>query len=413
MNRKTFQWIIIFMILMGMTSLACSAFGGNEETTEPPTEAPEAALPEEESPEETAPEPTAVPEPTDAPEPTAESAAAESESDDSQTSDSESDDEETSEPAASAAEAQAKTLNVSAITQPDELNSYRMIMDGETITTDEAGEEIIEAFVIDIAFSNDPEAMSLTMSIEGAEEAEEFGEIAMTQVDGVSYMVIPGVGCITTTEAESFGQDDPFAELGDASIFMEDFGDADFIGEEVINGIDTLHYAFDETSLIDETADVEWVEGHVYVAKEGGWLVRLSMEGEGVFDEIAEEPEFGTMRIQIDITDINQPLEFPIPADCEGEGAGGTEWPIMADAYEVSSFGGFLTYKTDLPLAEVLTFYREELAAAGWEESENESFTSEDASILTYYRGEESLNLSIVKEDDASDTLSVLIVSGE
>jgi len=400
MNRKTFQWIVIFIILMGMTSLACSAFAGNEEAAETPTEAAE-----------TVPEPTAVPDPTDEPEPAEENAPAESESEDSQMSESETAEEE-AEPA-SAAEGQAKTLNVSSIAQPDELNSYRMIMDGETITPDEAGEDVVEAFVIDIAISNDPEAMSLIMSIEGVEEAEEFGEIAMTQVDGVSYMVIPGVGCITTTEGESLGQDNPFAELSDASAFMEDFGDADFIGEEVINGIDTLHYAFDETSLIDETANVEWVEGHVYVAKEGGWLVRLAMEGEGVFDELAEEPEFGTMRIQIDITDINQPLEFPIPAECEGEGVGGTEWPIMEDAYEVSSFGGFLTYKTDMPLEAVLNFYREELSAAGWEESENESFTSEDASILTYYRGEESLNLSIVKEADNSDTLSVLIVSGE
>lgn len=400
MNRKTFQWIVIFIILMGMTSLACSAFAGNEEATEAPTEAAE-----------TAPEPTAVPDPTDEPEPAEENTPAESESEDRQMSESETD-EEAAEPA-SAAEGQAKTLNVSSITQPDDLNSYRMIMDGETITPDEAGEDVVAAFVIDIGISNDPEAMSMIMSLEGVEEAEEFGEIAMTQVDGVSYMVIPGVGCITTTEGDSLGQDNPFAELTDASAFMEDFGDADFIGEEVVNGIDTLHYAFDETSLIDKTANVEWVEGHVYVAKEGGWLVRLAMEGEGVFDELAEEPEFGTMRIQIDITDFNQPLEFPIPAECEGEGAGGTEWPIMEDAYEVSSFGGFLTYKTDMPLEDVLNFYREELSAAGWEESENESFTSEDASILTYYQGEESLNLSIVKEADNSDTLSVLIVSGE
>jgi len=414
MNRKIWQWIGIFIILLGMTSLACSAFAGGDEppTASPTTAANESAPEEAGSAEDSKPDPTETPEATDVtdvPDPT-ETPPEESGDENAGTSETDTG-EETAGADTETTETQAKSLTVSSITQPEDVNSYRMVMDAEMISADEQGAEVVEAFQFDVAFSNDPEAMSMNLSIEGIEEAEEFGEIEMAQVEGVTYMVIPGFGCVTSTEAENFGENDPFAELTDISTFMNDIGEAQYEGEEVINDINTLHYSFDETSFVDTGEEIEWAEGDVYVAKEGGWLVRMTMEGEGVFDELADEAQFGTLKLQIDIMDINQTFDFIIPADCEGEGAGGTDFPIVEDAYNVSSLGTLLTYKTDMPFAEVLAFNRDELAAAGWEESPEESFTADDVALITFYRGAEILNLSIVKEDEEGDTLSILIVS--
>jgi hypothetical protein len=335
MNKKTFQWLMALIVLMGMSTLACGAFSGDEEATAvPATEAATAVESEADEAQEAAPTEA---ESADSP---PEESVAESPSAESEESEEPAEPEESATVAAAAG--QAKTLAISAIAQPDDLSSYRMVMNAELTSTDENGTEVVETFLIDVAFSNAPEAMSMMMHVEGVEEAAEMGDIAMTQLEGTTYMVVPGFGCITTTEAESLGQENPFTELTDADTFMQDVSEAQFEGEEVINGIETLHYTFDETDI--ENGEVEWAEGHIYVAKDGGWLVRLTMEGEGVFDELAEEPEFGMMQLQIDITDINQTFDFSIPADCEAESAGGGDMPMTADAYEVSSLGGLLTF---------------------------------------------------------------------
>lgn len=408
MQRKTFQWIVIFIIMMGLTSLACSAFsGGDEPVAEVPTAVTEAVIPE---PDDTEAESEPAEAPAEPEEMPAEEAAPEEEPPAPEPEESQ-EEESGEEEMAEAPEAQAKSLAISSIPAISDVSSYRMVVDASLSTNDDTGAELTQAFVINLAVSNDPEGMSLTMTAEGIEGSEEFSGLAMTQVDGITYMTLPELGCITTSEGDAFGADNPFAELTDTNTFMEDIDEADFEGEEVVNGIETLHYSFDESSFDSPDQEIEWAEGHIYVAKEGGYLVRMTMEGEGIFDEVADVPEYGTIDLQIDITDLNQPVDLVIPAECEGEGAGGTDWPMMEDAFNVSSIGGFLTYQTNMPFEDVLNFYQDALLADGWEESPDETFILQDTAIITLYRGNESLNLSIVREDTGSDTLSVLIVS--
>ncbi|MCP4360245.1 MAG: hypothetical protein GY796_19740 [Chloroflexi bacterium] len=405
MNKNSLRWLIILIILFAAASLACNALpGGNEPAVEEAVVAEPAAQSED----------GAVEEPVES------APAAESSNEESAESApvAESSNEESAESAPVAENSsegtavdQIKSLFVNEITQPEDVNSYRIIMDMSMTSTDEADVETSQSFQINLGFSKDPEAMSMNMSAEGVEDMEEFGEMNMAQLDGVTYMTIPGFGCITSSEDESaFGDDDPFADFTDTSAFMEDIGEANYEGEESINGIDTLHYTFDETSLETPDADVEWLEGHIYVAKDGGWLVRMVMEGEGEFDEIGGVPQYGNMKLQIDLLDINQPIDVSIPADCEGEAAGETAWPMVADAANVSSFGGIVTYETEMPLEDVLAFYDNAFSAEGWTKNEDSSFEMGDTAIITYEMDGASLNLSVSKEDPNNDTLTVVVV---
>ncbi|MCA9947628.1 MAG: hypothetical protein KC449_29310, partial [Anaerolineales bacterium] len=229
-------------------------------------------------------------------------------------------------------------------------------------------------------------------SFEGLGDMAGMDSMIMTQIEGTSYMEVPGLGCITTTEGDMMGED--FADSMDASQFMEEVGEAELVGEETINGIDTLHYTFDETALQNEMSELNWAQGDVYIAKEGNYVVRFRMEGEGnVSDALMAldqgdtmtETLIGQMVIQMDISNINEPVNITIPEACENSGAGNSEYPILEDAAEYSSFGSFVTYTTETAFADIVTFYQENLAAQGWVYDEGESLILENSTALMYF----------------------------
>jgi hypothetical protein len=241
--------------------------------------------------------------------------------------------------------------------------------------------------------------------------------MSMTQIEGTSYMNVPEFGCISMSATEA---EDAFAESLDANEFLEDIGDAELVGEETINGIETLHYTFDETAIQDETTQFTSAQGDVYIAKEGNYVVRFRIEGEGNIADmgmaIAEEeegtdtePMIGLMVVQMDLTNVNEPVSITIPAECENSGLADADYPVLEDAYESGSFGGIVTYKTNTPFADAVTFYQESLTAEGWVYQEEESFIMEGSTALMYFdQGDRSLTVTIT-EDTGTEAFVVVI----
>ena len=394
--KKEIRWIFLFALLLGLSTMACGLFGGDEaeETTaeEAPAEAQEAVEDEPESPaaaEEDA-EPTE--EPTPVPEPTATAEA-----------------EPTATPAEAASEESSGELpdlsNISA--GLEEYNSYRATVNMTFESTEEGGSSA--GLVLETAVVQEPPASSATIAVSGdmVEEAGGFESMTFAEVGDASYALIPGLGCVTGGAGE-MGSMDQFTEIFSTDEILGEISGAEFVGEETINGVAADHYTFDESDVEDAEGDLQELEGHIYVAQDGNYVTRMVFEGVGAVDLFDEgTDEVGTLVLEFNVTDVGAEFEIELPEGCEESGA---QYPTFEGAADLTSFAGFTSYTVEADLEDVVTFYEDEMAALGYEQPEGEQIFSEGSAILSF-TGEEMDPVSVIINQDGEGTVSVTITS--
>lgn len=394
--KNQFRWIVIFSLLLGLSTMACGLLTGDgaEETTaeEPAGEAQEAVEDEPESPpaaeEETEPtdEPTPLPEATT----TSEAEPAPAEATD-----------EEQEPA----EGLPDLSNVSA--GLEEYNSYRATVDMTFESAEEGGTSA--GLSMERAVVLDPPASSATMSFSGdmVDEAGGFDSMAFAEIGDVSYAVIPGLGCVTGGVGE-MGNMDEFSEIFATDEILGDIGDAEFVGEDNVNGIPVDHYTFDETDVEDTGGDLRELEGHVYVAQDGNYVTRMVVEGVGMVDMLGDGvEEEGTLFMEYNVTDVGADFDVEPPEGCEDTGA---QYPTFEGASDLTSFANFTSYTVEADLDDVVAFYEEEMAALGYDQPEGEQIFSEGSAILSF-TSEELDPVTVIINQEEEGTLSVTITS--
>jgi hypothetical protein len=156
-------------------------------------------------------------------------------------------------------------------------------------------------------------------------------------------------------------------------------------------------------------------EGHLYVAEDGGYLVRSIMDvtGNSAFIADTEDEEFqsATTHIEMNLRDVNEAVEIVLPAACEGQEAGSADWPMLEDASTISSFAGIVSYTSETAVADVIAFYDTEMMALGYTQNTESSYIAEDTGILTYANEDgEEVSITIAK-DSASGLTTVTILS--
>jgi hypothetical protein len=400
MNR----WLLLFVLLLGMSALACNLpFGGEDEPTAVPAtndaednenRNEEVAVPEEAAGDETTPEmveevvveeETAVTEePTEA--------------------------ETTEENTGLFSGLFPESLTVrDTVQQFDTLNSYEMTMMISTTVSETT--QVVEAT---IQVSTDPAASYMTFSFSGFDEAIGASSMSMTQVDGITYMNMFEFGCVTSSEGDLT---EDFNML-DANDFLAEVGEANLVGEETINGIETLHYTFDESAITDGSTEYDWAQGDVYIAKEGNFVVRFQVEGEGPVaavgfvleetEDATQVPTMGLTQVEMNLTNINEPVNITIPEECENSGAAASEFPVLEDAYESSSFGGIVTYKTATSFADAVAFYQDSLAADGWTYDESSFILENSTALMNFDKDGRSLTVTIT-EETGTDAFTVVL----
>jgi len=404
--RNKLYWLTILVLLLGLLA-ACGS--KNEEPTAEPTtntaaqpventaEQPAAAEPTAEptAAEEPTSQPTEAPAPTEVPmvEPTAVEA-----------------------PPADNLE----TLDFSTLTDESQFSSFNYVFAFSTTTTNDAGEETTQTVTADIKLVKEPPASSFVMSMDGFDaETGGIGEISMTQIGDTSYTIIPGMGCIPSPVTA----DDPFADMTSTFSPNSMLNDMDVSQvkrvqpNETINGIEVRHYTFDQ-NLLNMTADpgqkVDFADGHLYIAENGGYLVKMVMDMQGsgfsVFGESNTDTN-ETVHFEYTLVSVNEPLDITLPAECDAS-ASGSDYPMLEDASDVSSFAGIVSYHSDATLEDAVSFYETELAALGYTKDENGSFVVSGSAILVFAQeGADTINL-IINTDDAGG-ISVTITAGQ
>ena len=392
--KKEIRWLFLFAFVLGLGTMACGLLGGNEPEEQTTEEAQEAVEDEPDAPasaEETAAaieEPTPVPEPTetDEPEPTPTKTATERSGE-------------------ASGEGLPDLSNVSAGLEA--YSSYRASVNMTFESLEEDGTSA--GLRLESAVIAEPPSSSVTVSLSGdmVEEAGGFESMSFAEIGDASYAVIPGLGCVTGGAGE-MGSMDEFSEIFSTEEILGEISGGELVGEETVNGISVDHYTFDEDDVEETSGDLEELEGHVYVAQDGGYVTRMVIEGVGTVDLLDQGvEEEGELLLEYNVTDVGAEFDVELPEGCEEAGA---QYPTFEGAADLASFAGFTTYTVEAELDDVVAFYEDEMTALGYQQPEAEQIFSENSAILTF-TSEEMDPVTVIINQEEEGTLSVTITT--
>ncbi len=222
---------------------------------------------------------------------------------------------------------------------------------------EQAGQPVERTTHVTLAYAG-PDAQVTRLEISATHEAPIF--LLAGQVAGTHFLQsdsdVPCSSLVDSqdTEPSTFGN--PWQELPAV------YG-AELVGSETLNGFETNHYTFDQRAIrwaADTTA-----QGDVWVTQDGGFLVRYRLTMQvplGVLSAVSS----GEQTWQFDLTALPEDAVL-LPEGCAPVL---TDFVLLPDAADTLRMPGFLSYVTSSDQATAMQFYRQELAAAGWEEQD-------------------------------------------
>ena len=249
------------------------------------------------------------------------------------------------------------------------------------------------------AYSLNPLASTLEFYAEGYALLGAGTVYTFTQIENTSYYYTPGTGCMNFYNEET---NNPYEIMLDTGGILG--GTAQRVRpDEVINGIDTYQFKIDATTMDysnPTTYDMKEIhDGRIYIAKEGGYVVRVWIEGIGQSEVLSGSDVLdGDIYYELNFFDFGIPLEIEPPAMCSTSEEATFEYPVMDDAYETASIPGLTSYKTQYSFNEVVNFYRTAMEAAGW--TITQEFVSAPGAIFMFTK--ESSNVQVSISDEGS-----------
>ena len=220
-----------------------------------------------------------------------------------------------------------ETLSISdTVSKLDTLESYEMEM--EISTTFNEKTQVIKA-----TYQVTTAPFQSYLFVTGFEGVAGFESVSLTQIDNIVYLNVPTFECTTTTE-DKFDMSDVGYGIQEALKLLEEVGESALVSEEKINGIQTVHYIFDESAFNEEFDQFNQARGNVYIAKEGNYVVRFYIEGEvnvpglalapieedanGVQQlDVVQTSQLSFQQIEINMVSINEPVTITIPEECK------------------------------------------------------------------------------------------------
>ena len=382
MQKVSFR-LLFLILLLGFVTLACGG-SGNATTAIPPTVAAVATLGEDAA----APTPTSPPatELPPAPEATATPVAA-----------------------ASSATPSPTPVNLNASNnygEPAGVTSYRMSLRFDSTLTGADGSVTTGSILIEGQRDVAQDASTFTATSTGTADFGGGQTFNFTQIGDTTYFILPNGSCT------SFSGSGPSSENNLFAVFLDDGGvlgnlngaELGIPPTETVNGILTNHYTFNETHLDPTdptTPDITSVTGDIYLAAEGDYVVRLVMQGIGSSNLLNGIAGDGDIYYELNYFDFDAPVAITIPGGCTDE----VGYPVLPDATDQASIGGFISYRSSTSFADAVNFYKTEMAAAGWTLSQEVG--GAPAVTLVFTQNGEQVQI-IIAQDGEGVTVAIM-----
>ncbi len=346
----------------------------------------------------------------------------------------------TEEPGDTAALAPTEGTVFSGVMGLDQFSSYRIdfVMD---FNGERTGQPVIGGVTMLMENTNEPIARYLSMELNGSltEEAGGFNRTDIYEVDGTMYLYAEAAGFGQWISMESDGAEASSIE-GDLFVPEEDLSIPDTVdcsGEtEMVNGVSTTHCTFNANDVSDQEFTADSATGHVWVATDGDYIVKYTLEGIGFQATANDDMDFfdkGDIYLEYSIRDINATFTITPPAealnaigfDLDGLLGGGSgdeqtsdeatspgtssQLPYLDDAQEVTSLGPITTYYTNNNITIAIDFYRQALSSDGWTEETDIAFIAADTALLSFNNGSQNLTLTLNQEADGRINVGLII----
>jgi hypothetical protein len=282
---------------------------------------------------------------------------------------------------------------------PDGINTYRTSVFFESVETAADGTQTTSTITIEGAQDVAANQSTFTATAAGGADFGTGQTFTFTEIEGVTYFILPDGTCAT------FSGESPNDDL-----FGLFFNDGGFIGElnatdlgipptAEVNGVDTYHYVFDETNLNpndNDTPDITTVSGDVYIARDGGYIVRTMMVGVGQNNLLNNSAAESAITYEINYFDFNMPVEITIPEACQEVAE--SEYPVLDDAYAVNALPGVYSYMSNVDVATAVSFYETEMTNDGW--TLTSEFETEQGGFYTYSKDGVDVQIAISQEGE-------------
>ena len=289
----------------------------------------------------------------------------------------------------------------------DKLKSYRMRWQSQWSST-ESGSSDKGAWDWIEEYTANPEALHWTWAVTAATDSSS-GKMETWQIGDTTYMLTYDdqnkATCVSISSADknsalSKGIFSP-ASLGRVS-------GATYAGAETVNGLKAKHYKYDERSFV--LTGFGKVTGDVWVAVDGGYVVKDSVKWEGSAGPFsANSKASGQGSWTWELTDVNQSLTIKAPDNCSGAAS---NLPIMPDATNKAVMGDLINYTTPSKSADVIAFYQKEMVKAGWVAADEEPTISAGFATLPFTKDGQTATITIIS-DEKQTTVMINVDKGQ
>jgi hypothetical protein len=243
--------------------------------------------------------------------------------------------------------------------------------------------------------TKEPAARQLT--IEKAGDLSDLGADFMAEVDGAAYERRGEDACNATV----IDPENSLAEQLEPAGFLTGVIGADEAGAETVNDVASDKYTFDERAF--GQLGLAKSTGEMWVASEGDYIVKYLVTTKGDADYFGEGIE-GTLTWDYELTDVNQPVTFALPADCP---AGIVDVPLLADASDVLNMPSMLSYDTASSLTDAAAFYQKQIPDLGWTLI-GEPDVTDTTALLSFTKGDQEMSVIITVGDTGTKVDIVL-----
>jgi hypothetical protein len=178
---------------------------------------------------------------------------------------------------------------------------------------------------------------------------------------------------------------------------------ADEAGQEDVNGVAADHFTFDERAL--GKADLEDSRGEIWVAEDGGYILKYTLTTTGGDTAFGEGVE-GTMTWDYALTEFNATVLPALPDGCQ------LNAPLLADATDVLHTPYWLAYGTATAVSDAADFYQEQLPGLGWTLLTG-PLVGEASTFMEFTQGDQTIGVSISPGETGTAVNVVLYTSGE
>lgn len=241
------------------------------------------------------------------------------------------------------------------------------------------------------------EPATLQLTIEKTGDLTDLDPVFMAEADGADYERRGENACTATVieEGNSLGE-----RLEPAGFLTFVIG-AEEAGAETVNDVAANHYIFDERA--SGQLGIAQSTGEMWVASDGGYIVKYLLTTKGNADYFGEDIE-GTLTLNYELTDVNQPVAFALPDDCP---LGMVNAPQLSDATNVLNVPGVLAYDTSTSLADTAAFYQEQMPGLGWTLVSEPSITETNA-VINFTQVNQNLTV-VITTDAGVTTVTILL----